>query len=92
MNQFPYNVVLLRTYSIGKSARGKLTITCSHTVGEGLPFAVFRDLGRLAGCSWSERGVGEVFEFLVEPTPKILAAAERIVQGALFKKKESDNA
>lgn len=82
-----------RTYTIGKSENDRVTITCSLTIPEGLPFAIFRDLGRLCGLSYSVPGVGEVFEFLVPPTEETLAKAERIVQGALFKKKENnDNA
>lgn len=80
-----YNLLPLRTYYKGVNVtRGKLMLVVNLPLGD-IPFSVWRDVGRLAGSSISTPTT-EVFEFLGydEDTPKRVAQAERILQGALF--------
>lgn len=65
--------------------RGKLMIVVNRPLPY-IPFGVWRDVGRLAGCSYTTRET-EVFEFLTND-PKAVEKAERILQGALFKREE----
>jgi hypothetical protein len=76
-----------RTYVVGKNPKtNRVTLTLKKTGT--IPFAVWRDLGRLAGYSYTDSEGNEVFEFLsVTPNDK-LQAAEEVLKGALWTKEQ----
>lgn len=70
-----------RTYTVGVSADGRPTITVDET-NHDLPYNVWRDVGRLAGCSHNRKSE-TTFEFLIaDNVPK----AEKILHGALYRR------
>lgn len=71
-----------RTYQISKDSQGRDTLTILPP--KDIPFSTWRDLGRVCGTSINTPD-GEVFTCLV---PDTLPEAERILQGALFQKKD----
>jgi len=76
--------VSTRAYYVGVNLeRERLTIVVNRNL-RGIPFNVWRDVARLAGCSISTPDT-EVFEFLTGD-PNAVERAERILQGALFKR------
>lgn len=73
-----------REYVIGVSPEGRPTITLNADQ-EDIPFNIWRDVGRLAGKSYSHGINNETFEFLVaENLPK----AKEILHGGLWQEKK----
>lgn len=73
----------MRTYTIGVDPKTKReTITVHNSLKE-MPFNVWRDVGRIAGC-WSETPNSITFEFLVSGR---VAEAEKVLQGAMWARK-----
>lgn len=73
-----------RTYKLGFNVeRGKLFIAVNTPLPD-MPFSVWRDVGRLAGCSYTLPD-SEVFEFLCNDERDI-ARAERVLQGGMYRR------
>lgn len=67
-----------RTYSLEGN------VVTIHNLLEDIPFNVWRDLGRLAGVSY-DLPDKVIFEFLI---PEKIPEAERVLQGALWRKRD----
>lgn len=70
----------MRTYHFSKDDQKRDLLTVHASVHQ-IPFAVWRDLGRLAGSSYTDANGHCVFCFLV---PNQIERAKQILNGGLF--------
>lgn len=73
-----------RTYHVGKNpVNGRDLLTVHARVGD-MPFAVWRDLGRLAGVSYDNLAGHCVYEFIL---PGKLEEARKILRGGMWEER-----